>query len=170
MTLALISLAAIACSSSAPSTGREPAVGSPIEPVQAPTEVAADTQLALLPSTTAVAPPIPAVSVQTELDGAADSSSPTRRDKRSAQAVDRSSMPNYAPPGVKFVQLLPRDGIPPIYSPTIRASDEVTELTPKELVLGVSVNGQSRAYPIGPLDSREMVNDELGGVPILVTW
>ena len=68
------------------------------------------------------------------------------------------------------MQLVSRDGIAPIYEPTVRTPDEVTELGPRELVIGVSVNGQSRAYPIRPLRFREMVNDELGGVPILVTW
>ncbi len=39
-----------------------------------------------------------------------------------------------------------------------------------DLVIGVSMGGESRAYPIRPLRFREMVNDELGGTPILVTW
>ena len=39
-----------------------------------------------------------------------------------------------------------------------------------DLVIGVSIAGDSRAYPIRVLRFREMVNDELGGVPILVTW
>ena len=43
-------------------------------------------------------------------------------------------------------------------------------MDPEDLVIGVSIGGQVRAYPIGPLRFREMVNDELGGTPILVTW
>ena len=31
-------------------------------------------------------------------------------------------------------------------------------------------NGESKAYPVGMLNCREMVIDELGGVPILVSW
>jgi hypothetical protein len=37
-------------------------------------------------------------------------------------------------------------------------------------VIGVSIGGQSRAYLISTLRIREMVDDELGGTPILVTW
>ena len=40
----------------------------------------------------------------------------------------------------------------------------------KELVIGVSINEESRAYPIRTLRFREIANDELGGTPILVTW
>ena len=39
-----------------------------------------------------------------------------------------------------------------------------------ELVIGLVVNGDARAYPLGILYNREMVNDVVGGVPVLVTW
>ncbi len=68
-----------------------------------------------------------------------------------------------------FQQLLPRDAIFPIYEPTLGAPEEAP-LDPEELVIGVSIGKEARAYPIRPLRFREMVNDELGGVPILVTW
>ena len=65
--------------------------------------------------------------------------------------------------------LLPRDAIRPIYEPTIATPDQVP-FDPDDLVIGVSVADESRAYPISTLRFREIVNDELGGVPILVTW
>ena len=43
-------------------------------------------------------------------------------------------------------------------------------MEPNDLVMGVSINGDSRAYPVRYLRWREMVNDEVGGIPILVTW
>jgi hypothetical protein len=36
--------------------------------------------------------------------------------------------------------------------------------------MGVALNGEAKAYPVTVLRIREMVNDELGGLPILVTW
>ncbi len=41
-----------------------------------------------------------------------------------------------------------------------------------ELVLGVSIGDQSRAYPINMLTGprREIINDELGGQAIAATW
>ena len=64
---------------------------------------------------------------------------------------------------------IPVDAIPPIYDPQFVASEE-SDLVDDELVMGVSVNGDSRAYPVGMMRFREMVNDEVGGVPLLVTW
>jgi hypothetical protein len=45
-------------------------------------------------------------------------------------------------------------------------------LEPNELVLGVMINGESRAYPINMLTgpSREILNDRLGGTAIAATW
>ena len=44
------------------------------------------------------------------------------------------------------------------------------QLDAQDMVIGVSIGGESRAYPIRTLRFREMVDDELGGIPILVTW
>ena len=41
---------------------------------------------------------------------------------------------------------------------------------PMDLVIDVTIGGESRAYPIRVLRIREMANDVLGGTPILVTW
>jgi hypothetical protein len=65
--------------------------------------------------------------------------------------------------------LLPYDGIRPIYEPEFAPVGEAG-LEDDELVIGISLNGEAKAYPITVLRSREMVNDELGGNPILVTW
>ena len=41
---------------------------------------------------------------------------------------------------------------------------------PGDRVVGVSINGESRAYSEGLLSAREVVNDVVGGVPIAVTY
>ena len=55
---------------------------------------------------------------------------------------------------------------------TKRVGDVGNVLNPSELVLGVSVGKESRAYPINMLTgpSREIVNDTLGGKAIAATW
>lgn len=68
-----------------------------------------------------------------------------------------------------FRQLLDRDDIDPIYDPSFVPVSH-SGLQPDEMVIGVSIDGDSRAYPIRYLRWREMVNDEVGGTPILVTW
>ena len=69
----------------------------------------------------------------------------------------------------QFRQLLPKDAIQPVYEPRF-TSAKMSGLHPGELVIGVEINGESKAYPVGPLNFREMVNDVVGGVPILVSW
>ena len=65
----------------------------------------------------------------------------------------------------------PRDGIPPIDEPEFVSGDEADEwLDPKEPVIVVSAGGQTRAYPLQILTWHEIVNDELGGVPLSVTF
>ena len=71
---------------------------------------------------------------------------------------------SYLPP-----QLIPLDGIRPVYQPQfVDAAD--APLHDEELVIGVSIEGEAKAYPITVLRFREMVNDDLGKLPILVTW
>ncbi len=71
----------------------------------------------------------------------------------------------------RIVTLLPRDAIPSIDNPEfLMASEADSEYSPDEQVIGVSFNGQSRAYSISLLSSHEIVNDEVGGVKIAVTW
>ena len=69
----------------------------------------------------------------------------------------------------KFYQLLPQDAIRPIYEPQFTGA-RGAKLSDDDLILGVEINGEAKAYPISVMRFREIVNDELGGVPILVTW
>lgn len=66
-------------------------------------------------------------------------------------------------------QLIPPDGIPPVYEPQFQSAAEAP-LRDEELVIGVALDGEAKAYPITVLRSREMVNDEMAGIPTLVTW
>lgn len=65
--------------------------------------------------------------------------------------------------------MLRRDAIRPIYDPSFAPPHE-TDIDPDELVLGVAWGDEAKAYSISVLRGREMVNDELAGIPILVTW
>jgi hypothetical protein len=64
-----------------------------------------------------------------------------------------------------------RDGIPALTNPVVvGASEAGAFLGPDALVLGVVENGEARAYPHNVLWWHEIVNDELGGVPIVVSY
>ena len=61
------------------------------------------------------------------------------------------------------------DIIRPIYDPRFAPVAEAP-YDDSELVMGIAIGGEAKAYAITVLTFREMVNDELGGIPILVTW
>lgn len=72
---------------------------------------------------------------------------------------------------LEIVSLLPRDAIPAIDNPQFVSGDDAHAIYhPNELVLGVEIEGDARAYSIPFLSGHEIVNDEVGGVPIAVTW
>ena len=64
----------------------------------------------------------------------------------------------------------PKDGIPAIDAPIFKPVGEITDLKDTEPVVGVKINGKTKAYPVRILMWHEIVNDELGGVPISVTF
>jgi hypothetical protein len=56
-----------------------------------------------------------------------------------------------------------RDGIPPLEFPKVRDGNAVDFLNLNEPVFGVTVNGESRAYPHRIMGWHELANDRLGG-------
>lgn len=64
----------------------------------------------------------------------------------------------------------PRDGIPAIDSPRFITPAEATFLQPTDRILGISRNGESKAYPIAILNWHEVVNDRFGREPVVVTY
>lgn len=66
---------------------------------------------------------------------------------------------------------VPRDGIPPIDQPRFRELRQVkTHFAPGEPVIALKVDGDLRAYPLSILLWHEIVNDEVGGVPLAITY
>ena len=64
-----------------------------------------------------------------------------------------------------------KDGIPSIDSPKFVTAAKANEfLENDEIIVGISRNGITRAYPFQILVWHELVNDELGGEPILVSY
>ena len=63
-----------------------------------------------------------------------------------------------------------KDGIPSIDNPMFTNVSGTTYLGPREPVIELVVNGEARAYPIQILIWHEIVNDELGSVPVAVTF
>ena len=64
---------------------------------------------------------------------------------------------------------VPKDGIPALTNPSFVRASEVSYLGPNDLVLGVVINGEARAYPHNIGWWHEIVNDVVGGTPICAT-
>ena len=65
----------------------------------------------------------------------------------------------------------PRDGIPPIDRPRFETVDQAKSwLKPKEPVIHVAIGSDVRAYPLQILTWHEIVNDEVGDVPVAITF
>ena len=121
---------------------------------------------------------------------------PTRPPVTSATPTQPAAPTATAEPeeqDLEIVTLLPFDAIPAVLDPVFIDADEadakLAELLegrsrrdadnallaggsdPDDaLVLGVSINGDSRAYYIPTLSRVEIVNDTVGGQPLAVTW
>jgi hypothetical protein len=64
----------------------------------------------------------------------------------------------------------PKDGIPAIDVPSYTRASEVDFLEDREPVIVVTVEGESRAYPLQILTWHEIVNTQFGDVPVAVTF
>jgi len=80
----------------------------------------------------------------------------------------------FSKASVRFEEIIsggpPKDGIPAIDAPSFRSTGETRDMAAREPVISLSIGGEARAYPLRILIWHEIVNDELGGVPVAVTW
>ncbi|MDP8928204.1 MAG: DUF3179 domain-containing protein, partial [Actinomycetota bacterium] len=82
---------------------------------------------------------------------------------------------SFPPPLVDPARIIsggpPPDGIPPIDEPQFVSVADANEwLAPQEPVIVVRVDGDTRAYPVQVLIWHEIVNDNVSGVPVVVTY
>lgn len=65
---------------------------------------------------------------------------------------------------------VPVDGIPSLDKPKLVAAGEASYLLDDDLVFGVSINGDVRAYPLRIMGWHEMFNETIGGVPVALAY
>lgn len=63
-----------------------------------------------------------------------------------------------------------KDAIPPIDDPKFASLAEVSQIGDLEPVLSIGIDGDFRAYPLQVLLFHEIVNDTVGGVPVVVSY
>ncbi len=107
--------------------------------------------------------------------------SPTREapdSLRGASAVsalrDGADHPDLPAPQVDVGRIIaggpPPDGIPPIHEPTFSPVPQVDWLKDSEPVIVLRHKGQTKLYPVQVLTWHEIVNDEIAGDPVTVTY
>ena len=182
---AFVALAVVAAGCAASDGDRQAPEASPLTlspTLEAPTAVSTEDSLATFGpeletkaiGETAPSPaaPAPEAAQEPTPSSTADAGGNSPNDAQPVAGQDKLFLQNTRAVEVdlgKHRQLLFRDAIRPVYEPVFTSAKD-SDLEPEELVIGVEINGDIKAYPIGPLIRREMVNDVVGGVPILVTW
>ena len=99
-------------------------------------------------------------------------------DGRNAESYGFSLEPCLVPRDRVVASGMPRDGLTALVDPaawSVAQTDAASAARAKFLVagdrvIGISLGGQTRAYPLRLLVWHEVVNDTLAGMPILVTY
>lgn len=65
---------------------------------------------------------------------------------------------------------VPKDGIPSIDAPMFINATDAVFVDDADTVIGLNIDGDIRAYPLSILVWHEIVNDEVGGIPVAVTY
>ena len=69
-----------------------------------------------------------------------------------------------------MIPVLRADGIPAIDDPQFAPAASRDKLDAIEPLLSVGINGDARAYPLQIMTWHEIVNNVVGGVPVVVTY
>ena len=85
--------------------------------------------------------------------------------------------PEYLTPekmGIRLEEIIwggvKKDGIPSLDNPRMTIPEAITYMRDDDLVFGVSINGDARAYPLRIMGWHEMLNDVIGGVPVALAY
>ena len=81
---------------------------------------------------------------------------------------------DFSKHSIDFTEILsggpPKVGIPSIDKPKFLPLKKISGISDTEPVIAISINGDTRAYPLRILIWHEIVNDTVGGVPVAVTY
>lgn len=82
-----------------------------------------------------------------------------------------SNQPATSYNGVEIVPDLRKDSIPALTNPEYESgSNELSWLKDGDLVIGVNLNDDIRAYPVKIMSWHEIINDNIGGKNVLISY
>jgi hypothetical protein len=83
----------------------------------------------------------------------------------SSSGTVQNATPNTAPKKAP-----PAEALPPLdHAPQVRAK-AATHMRPDELILGVELGGDARAYPLRFLDGHGVANDTINSIPVALAY
>lgn len=82
----------------------------------------------------------------------------------------RADMPSDVPWNELMQGCGQRDCIPSLDEPRFVAAAEARFLADDDVVMGLKINGDARAYPVLIMNYHEIVNDVVGGQPVAITY
>ncbi len=148
----------------APAQAPSPASVEPAETSATLTATPESPEPAATPSPTAI--PKPTLSSEEEA---------LQKQLRAAGISPRGWKTDFSKRSVEFSEISsggpPRDGIPPLDEPVFTTFEDADDwLDAKEPVIALEIDGDARAYPLQIMTWHEIANDQVGGVPVSVTF
>ncbi|MAG37363.1 MAG: hypothetical protein CL878_14105, partial [Dehalococcoidia bacterium] len=97
--------------------------------------------------------------------------SPSEDGQPSSQIADAASSVSSQPTKTaEIIPDVPRDAIPPLDLPAYDLASDVRWLRPSDLVVGFVWKHDARAYPARLMNFHEIVNDQIAGRDVVVTY
>ncbi|MGZ0015164.1 DUF3179 domain-containing protein [Yeosuana sp. AK3] len=94
-----------------------------------------------------------------------------QKNPRNVQTQWETNLDKKSVPLDEFLTLLKPDQIPPINTPSFISLEEAKNTYfEHEPVIAVEINNEAKAYPLSVLMYHEIVNDVVGGTPIIATY
>lgn len=96
----------------------------------------------------------------------------TPRDASQGEAAQKAASPPDGPVRRRVSEafsVVPEQ-LPPLDNPVLRSRENADHMRPTDVVFGVLLGGQARAYPWWVAKNYHVINDEVGGQPLLITF
>ena len=141
------------------------------EPAQE--DIPAVPQVAASPQPAATSPPKPEPSPEPTETPLASSQTQGTGDPWGDDDEDPFRITSVIENGKRYeiMTILPKDAISAVFNPNFFTTEEAAnQYRDTDLVIGVSIGDDHRAYNVAYLSGHEIVNDVVGGKPIAVTW
>jgi hypothetical protein len=116
-------------------------------------------------------PALAILALGTALAAPALSAEPAAPPKEGVKTLNGFALPGLRVPFEHLAAGGPkRDEIASVTAPKFASLEQATWVLAENPVIGVSIGGESRVYPVHLIERHQIVNDVVGGTPVAVTY